>query len=183
MIRLNIGKWRRLHRWAGLLLSGFILLYCITGVMLNHRKSFNYFTVRHQQTFAVEVQQQDALNKFIDSYKQQIGRDDDPAVIRIRDGGTVEFLYGSHGRTTYIIDSAKGVMVRIDKQEQQPWYWLNSLHKSLKTSLFWVLLTDGVALLILFLTLSGLIIFRYTRLDLLLLIIGVLLMLFGMALA
>jgi hypothetical protein len=180
MIRLNIGKWRRLHRWAGLLLVGF---YSITGIILNHRKSFDYFTTRHQQTFPVEVQQQDELNKFIDSCKQQIGRDDDPSVIRIKDAGIVEFLYGSHGRTTYVIDSAKGVMLQIDKQEQQSWYWLNSLHKSFKTSMLWVLLTDGVALLILFLTLSGLIIFRYARLDFLLLIIGMLVMLFGMALA
>jgi hypothetical protein len=175
--------WRKLHRWTGLLLTGFILFYCLTGLLLNHRRSFDYFQTRHSTVSEVEVQGQDVLKEFIDKYKQLIGRDDDPAVIRIKTGGIIEFLYGSHGRTTYVIDSMKGVMTRIDKKERRLWHWLNRLHKSYKTAFSWLLLTDVVALLIIFLSLSGLVISRYARQDVLLLIMGAVLLLLGMALA
>ena len=112
--------------------------------------------------------------------KQQIGRDDNPTVIRLKKGGIIEFLYGSHGRTTYIIDSIKGLMTRIDKHDQQPWYRLNSLHKSYKVTNSWIWLTDCMAILIILLALSGLIIFRFTRLDLLLLALGGAVMVVGM---
>lgn len=172
-----------MHRWAGLVLLGFVLFYSLTGLLLNHRKSFGYFQTRHETVSVIEGQQQDVLNKIIATYKQQIGRDDDPTVIRLKQKGIIEFLYGSHGRTTYVIDSIKGEMTRIDKKEQQPWHWLNSLHKSYKVASTWLWLTDCIALLIVVLALSGLFVFRYTWLDLLLLAVGGLVMVGGMFLA
>ena len=175
--------WRKVHRLVGLFLLGFVILYCLTGLLLNHRKSFGYFQKRHETVSKIEVQQLDVLNKVIGSYKQQIGRNDDPAVIRLKKNGIIEFLYGSHGRTTYVIDSMKGVMIRIDKKKQQPWYWLNSLHKSYKVDTVWIWLTDAIALLIIILALSGMVIFRYTWIDLLLLVCGGMVMVVGMFLA
>ena len=177
--------WRKVHSWAGLFLLGFVLFYSLTGLLLNHRMSFGYFQQRHEMVSEIEVieaQRQDALNRVIDMYKQQIGRDDDPTVIRLKKGGVIEFLYGSHGRTTYVVDSMKGIMTRIDKEDQQPWYWLNSLHKSYKVSSGWIWLTDCIAVLIIVLALSGLIIFRYTWSDVLLLVSGGLVMVVGMML-
>ncbi|MCI5207509.1 MAG: hypothetical protein D3910_01655 [Candidatus Electrothrix sp. ATG2] len=180
---MNRRRWRKVHRWVGLFLLGFIVLYCLTGLLLNHRKSFGYFQTRHKTVSAIEVQQQDVLSKVIDSYKQQIGRDDDPTVIRLKKKGVIEFLYGSHGRTTYIVDSMKGIMTRIDKKKQQPWHWLNSLHKSYKVAPAWIWLTDCIAFLIIVLALSGLVIFRYTWVDILLLAFGGSVMVVGMFLA
>ncbi len=34
---------KNIHRWIGLLLVGFVVFYCFTGILLNHRKGFNYF--------------------------------------------------------------------------------------------------------------------------------------------
>ena len=175
--------WRKVHRWAGLFLLGFVLFYSLTGLLLNHRKSFGYFQNRHETVSEIEIQQQDVLNEVIDKYKQQIGRDDDPTVIRLKKGGIIEFLYGSHGRTTYVVDSMKGSMTRIDKKDQQPWHLLNSLHKTYKVSDAWVWLTDCIAVLIIALALSGLVIFRYTRLDVLLLVFGGLVIVVGALLA
>ncbi|MCW5201336.1 PepSY-associated TM helix domain-containing protein [Desulfobulbus sp. US4] len=176
---MNRIRWRKVHRWAGLFLLGFVLFYSLTGLLLNHRKSFGYFQTRHEAVSEIEIQQQDALNHVIDNYKQQIGRDDDPTVIRLKKGGVIEFLYGSHGRTTYVIDSMKGIMTRIDKEDQQPWHFLNSLHKSYKVSDAWIWLTDCIAVLIIVLALSGLVVFRYTWLDVLLLVFGGLMMVVG----
>ena len=180
---MNKRRWRKIHRWAGLFLLGFLVLYSLTGLLLNHRKSFGYFQTRQKTVTEVEVQPQDVLNDVLDTYKQEIGRDDNPTVIRLKKGGVIEFLYGSHGRTTYIIDSMKGSMTRIDKHDQQPWYRLNSLHKSYKVGNSWIWLTDCIAILMIILALSGLLIFRFTRLDLLLLALGGAVMLGGMILA
>ncbi len=174
--------WRKVHRWVGLFLLGFVLFYSLTGLLLNHRKSFGYFQKRHKTVSKIEVQQEDVLNQTIETYKQQIGRDDDPTVIRLKKHGIIEFLYGSHGRVTYVIDSMNGEMTRIEKKEQQPWHWLNRLHKSYKVASAWIWLTDGIAVLLILLSLSGLFIFRYTWLDIMLMTCGGLVMGIGMLL-
>jgi hypothetical protein len=179
----NKKIWRKLHRWVGLILVGFVVFYCVTGLLLNHRRDFDYFQQRQKSVVRVKIQDPRILHDFIDTYKQQINRSDDPRVIRIREDGTIEFLYGSHGRTTYVIEPQAGTMTRIDKSERQPWHWLNRLHKTFKTSGSWLLLTDLVGLLVIFLTLTGLVIFRYTRHDFLLLIGGLVLLLLGMVVA
>lgn len=179
---MNTQIWRKIHRWSGLFLVGFILFYCFTGLLLNHRRDFDYFQTRRESVSRIEVGDQHALTTFIDAYKRQINREDNPAVIRIKPDGVVEFLYGSHGRTTFVIDPKEGTMTRIDKEDQQPWYLLNRLHKAYKTTSFWLVLTDTIALLVIFLTMSGLLILRYRQQDILLLTAGIVVFLLGMAL-
>ncbi len=36
-----IFSWKGIHKWVGVLLSVFILLFCISGIILNHRKLFS----------------------------------------------------------------------------------------------------------------------------------------------
>ncbi len=175
--------WRRLHRWAGLMLAGYVVFYCVTGLLLNHRRDFQYFQQRDRAVSPVMPQDTTVLRAFIDAYKRQINRADDPRVIRIRDNGVIEFLYGAHGKTTYIIDPERGTMARVDKSERQPWHWLNRLHKSFQTSGLWLALTDVVGVLIIFLTLSGLLLFHYTRRDIWLLLGGLFVLGLGMVLA
>ena len=33
-------NWRSLHKWGGLILTFFILMFCLSGIVLNHRKAF-----------------------------------------------------------------------------------------------------------------------------------------------
>jgi hypothetical protein len=116
------------------------------------------------------------LREFIDTYKKQIQRNDDPTVIRIRKDKTIEFLYGSHGTTTYIIDPQQGTMEKIDKFPQQPWFWLNRLHKAFKTSNGWLLMADTAALAILLVTISGMLMVTYRTREILLVATGGLLL-------
>ncbi len=166
---------RKLHRWIGLTLVGLICFYCFTGLLLNHRKSFDYFNARNISFSTVQKSETTLMRDFINSYKAQIGRKDDPTVIRIRNGTTIEFLYGSHGKTTYIINPLEGKMKTIVKSPRQPWNQLNSLHKVFKTSTWWLILADFTCLAILFITLTGLLIFRYRPLDWMLIMLGFLL--------
>lgn len=175
--------WRKIHRWLGLLLAAFVLFYCFTGLLLNHRQDFSYFQAEKTEVSKIDVQQQDALQAFIAGCKQQLGREDDPSVIRIKDDGTIEFLYGSHGRTTYTIDPQAGTLTRTDKIDQQPWHWLNRLHQAARISNFWLILADSVVALLCVLLLSGLLLLRLRRQDILLLIAGLALLLLGMTAA
>ncbi len=170
---------RKIHRWGGLLLAAFIIFYCVTGILLNHRKYFDYFVSRKETVYEVPVSDIGSMMSFMDFYKKQINRADDPTVIRIRDGRTVEFLYGSHGRTTYIIHPEEGVMEKIEKSPQQPLYLLNNLHKAFQTGTSWVILTDIVSLFIIVAAITGLVVLRYRLFDYIMVSGGVLIFLLG----
>lgn len=180
-----MGKilWRTIHRWTGMALTAFLLFYALTGLLLNHRQTFNYFQNKEQTLSRIKPQEQQALLQFIENWKRLIGRQDDPTVIRIKGGGVVELLYGSHGRTTYTIDSQAGILTRTDKLDQQPWHWLNRLHQVSKTSTFWLLLADSVVLFAAVLLVSGLLLVRLRRQDIILLLAGAAVLLLGMAAA
>ena len=173
----------KLHRWGGLLLAGAVFFYCLTGLLLNHRQAFDYFTVKESRTVAVPVTDTAVLEGFLATYKQQINRPDDPTVVRIRKDRTIEFLYGSHGKTTYVIRPGEGRMEIVDKHPLEPWSLLNDLHKAGKTGPVWLGLADAVALLLVGVTITGLLVIRYRRLDLLLLAGGMLLLVVGAWLA
>ncbi|NOY64607.1 MAG: hypothetical protein GXO97_04315 [Nitrospirae bacterium] len=174
---------REIHRWGGLLLATFILFYCITGVLLNHRKRFGYFMERVKTEYRVPVTDTKRIREFIELYKAQIKRREDPTVIKIKNGRIIEFLYGSHGKTTYIIDPLKGRMEKIEKRPIEPWAWLKNLHKAFRTASIWIGITDAVSIAIVIVTISGLIIFRYRPIDYYLLFAGVLLFLIAAAIA
>jgi len=174
---------RRLHRWLGLFLTGVLLFYALTGLLLNHRKDFSYFLDRQVTESRVPVTEVRAMRSFIDRYKAQIGRSDDPSVIRIRSAGTIEFLYGSHGKITYVIEPAQGRMRKIEKRERQPWSRLNRLHKVVKTSAFWLAVADFSCLAIVLLTVSGLVLTKVRIQDWILVGSGFLLPVLGWLLA
>lgn len=172
-----------LHRWGGLVLAAMVIFYCLTGILLNHRAGFDYFTDKEQREVRVPVTDTSLLEAFLDGYKQQINRDDDPKVIRIREDRAIEFLYGSHGKTTYIIHPAEGRMEIVAKKPQQPLTFLNDLHKAVKTGTLWLILADLAAVVIIIITVTGLLVVRYRRIDFVLLGGGVLLLLIGAWLA
>ena len=169
----------KLHRWGGLLLAGAVLFYCVTGVLLNHRQAFDNFTVKESRTVAVPVTDTAALDAFLATYKRQINRPDDPTVVRLRKDRTVEFLYGSHGKTTYVIRPGEGRMEIVDKRPLEPFSLLNDLHKAVQTSPLWLGFADTAAVLLVGVTVTGLLVTRYRRLDLLLLAGGAVLLVLG----
>jgi len=172
-----------LHRWFGLGLAATVIFYCLTGILLNHRAGFAYFTDKEQREVRVPVTDTAPLDEVLDSYKKQISRTDDPKVIRISEDRSIEFLYGSHGKTTYVIHPAEGRMEIIDKRPQQPLTFLNDLHKAVKTSTLWVILADLAAAVIIGVTVTGLLVVRYRRVDFVLLGGGGLLLIVGAWLA
>lgn len=141
--------WRRWHRAASAAVVVPALFYVVTGVALNHRRFFGYFQERHTESRPVARRDAAALREFLAFYKGEIGRHDDPAVIRIKGENTVEFLYGSHGQTTYAIDPRQGRLTRTTKVAGEPWTTLNRLHKAVQTPAVWGWISDGLGLLLL----------------------------------
>jgi uncharacterized iron-regulated membrane protein len=180
---MNKLLWRKVHRWLGFFLATFLIFYCLTGILLNHRQQLSYFQREESTVSQIVVQKQESLENFLQGYQQQLGRDDAPSVIRIKDDGVIEFLYGSHGRTTYTVDPHAGTLTKTDKIDQQPWYWLNQLHKAAKTTVFWEFFADSIASLLLVLLLSGVLLVRLRRQDIILLVAGLALFLLGLAVA
>ncbi len=162
------------HRWCGLFLAFFILFYSITGILLNHRKSFDYFITKDISVQQISTIDLAPVQQFISHYKKQINRQDDPKIIRIREGKTIEFLYGSHGKTTYVIDPTTGTMQTVSKNPIQPFHWINTLHKAFNSSNLWVGIADLLSVMLCLATISILTVMKYRPRDYLLLAGGIL---------
>ncbi len=170
---------KKIHRWSGLLMAAFIIFYCITGILLNHRYKFNHFVSKKKEFHYMDTSDIINLMSIMEFYKKQIGRSDNPKVIRIKEGKTIEFLYGTHGKTTYIINPEKGIIERQEKISVEPFHFINNLHKAFKTNNFWIILTDIVAIVIIIITIAGLVILRYRIIDYLIVFSGILILIFG----
>lgn len=42
---MNTQRWRKQHKWVGLLFSFFILMFCVSGIVLNHRTLFADYNI------------------------------------------------------------------------------------------------------------------------------------------
>ncbi len=150
-----------------------LIFYCLTGILLNHRRQFGYFVHKVRQERDIPPADTSALKDFLEGYKARIGCPDDPRVIRIHSDGRIEFLYGPHGQTTYIIDPQGGRMEIVQKKPRQPFFKLNALHQVAPgVAHWWAWGADVLALLILVLSLSGLLITKLSFLDYILLVSG-----------
>ncbi len=170
---------RKIHRWGGLLVTGFVLFYAVTGILLNHRKTFNYFYRLKVEKTSITPSDTERIREFVKYYKSLIKRRDDPTVIKIKGANTVEFLYGSHGFIRYIVKPEKGEIIRTEKVFVEPLNRLNNiLHKAAKTTVLWVIFSDIFSVVLLVSTIAGLFIFKYRKLDIILLVSGVILLSF-----
>ncbi len=177
MVRTNVRKWlRNLHRWLGLLSLGLLLLYCVTGVLLNHRRAFGYFIDRIRTVRPLEAPVDTSeIATVVARLAARTGEGRPPTVVKITPDGTVSLLYGSHGAVTYTFAPGAPAMERVEKRPRQPWFRLNRFHKVVRTHAAWLVLADFAALCLVFVALTGLFLFRYRRLDRWLLAAGLLL--------
>ncbi len=177
-------RWlRKLHRWLGLFFCGLLLFYCVTGIALNHRRAFGYFTDRLRAVYPLAAPVDTSeIAKVIDRLAAMTGEDRPPTVVKITPDGKVALLYGSHGVVTYTFSPGVAEVQRVEKRARQPWFRLNRFHKAVRTHPLWLLLADVTALCLLVVAVTGLFIFRYRRLDWWLLITGCLLLAAGVVL-
>lgn len=41
----HISPWKKVHKWVGVTMTVFLLLFCVSGIILNHRKLFSSCSV------------------------------------------------------------------------------------------------------------------------------------------
>jgi len=152
---LPVG-WRGWHRWLGAVAILPLIFFCVTGSLLNHRNFFGYFETKTVEKGQTAVRDMGPLKDFISFYQDKIGEKENPAVIRIKSDGTVEFLYGAHGQTTYSIDPGNGALTKTVKTANDPWQSLNRLHKAFKTPAAWAWISDVISLALILSIVTGL---------------------------
>ena len=172
---------RKIHRWAGFFILGFTLFYAVTGLLLNHRREFGYFVEKERRTLAAPALDSSAVTRALAAYEAACEEKRKPTVVKVKNDGTVELLYGSHGVVTYVFRPGSGMMERIEKKEIQPFHRLNRLHKAARTSAAWIAAADLASILILVTALSALFLIRPRRSDWLMLAAGIFLLVITVA--
>ena len=83
-------NWRMWHRWAGLVLSVMIMLFCASGIVMNHRKTFTNCEVSRKwlpESYQIKDWNQGIIKGMLDVESERLGRTD--SVTRI--------IYGQAG--------------------------------------------------------------------------------------
>ena len=169
---IKIKNWRLIHRYSGLLVVGFLLLYTFSGILLNHRKYFNNFLRERHLLQEKPLTDQKLLRDFIDRCKAQIGDPREPKMIIIRDLKNIDFRYDRHGNRGFILNPEAGTITAVSKTAREPWHAMKWLHVAYLTTPIWIVVSDIIALIILLAAFSGIFCLRYKRRDLLVVFAG-----------
>jgi uncharacterized iron-regulated membrane protein len=162
---MKIKQWRTIHRYSGLLIVAFLLIYTFSGILLNHRKFFNNFLLEKHTLLEKPLSDPQLLRSFIDQCKAQIGNDREPKIIIIRDLKNIDFRYDRHGNNGFILNPEAGTITAVTKRAREPWHAMKWLHVAYMTTPIWIVVSDIIALIILLTVLSGLYCIRYRRSD------------------
>ncbi len=175
---MNKRMWRTIHRWTGLFVVGFLLLYTFSGILLNHRFFFNNFLETTATVQERKIEDPSFLRTFLAQCRKTIGNNREPAIIIIRDD-VIDFRYDRYGWESVLLNPATGTVTAVTKKGREPWHGMKWLHVVYRTGPSWVFISDLVATTILVAAVSGLFCFRYRRGDITALLGGVLFFILG----
>lgn len=148
---------RRWHRDLGYFSVGILVMYCVSGIFLNHRHDFNPDYRIYTSEFKVDIDKKETYSK--------------AEVKAIIDGLERKVRYKKHYITNQgyikvfieagevVIDPKAGNGVLRHLQRRPLVYEMNHLHKAtiIKT---WKWVSDALTVIILFVTISGLFILK-----------------------
>lgn len=169
--RPNVQKWlRRLHAWIGLTLATVVLLFAVTGFLLNHRDvmkipALQREEVRELVTLAEAPATPQAL-------LAQLALPLDPELGKLRttveaarevewDGRRVRqperwrITHDTPSLSTRVEYWAGAGQAEVVRTKPNLWLHLARLHMAIGTGAGWILLADAVAIALALLSLSG----------------------------
>lgn len=169
--RANPRKWlRRLHAWCGMALAGMLLLFALTGFLLNHRAQMKIPALDKQEVVHVlplteRPADPAALAALVAA---PLGVDAGSFKARIEPGRSVEWdgrPLRQPARWTLTADTpsqsvrvdywAGGAQAEARLTRPNLWLYLARLHMAIGTGTAWILFSDAVALGLGALALSG----------------------------
>ena len=109
-------NWRVWHRWAGLVLSVMIMLFCASGIVMNHRKTFTNCEVYRNwlpDSYQIKDWNQGIIKGMLDVEGERLGRTD--SVTRIIYGQAGLWLTDAQYRPCE--DFNKGIAAGIDNRK------------------------------------------------------------------
>jgi hypothetical protein len=155
---MNVRKWLRiLHRDFGYFIVGIILIYAVSGILLNHRKDFN----PNFKIVAMDVQVQLPPGPPFDeqALKPVIEAIDDFVVFKRADitkqGDLKVFI--NNGEVILDPITGKGELEYLKKRAI--FYEMNMLHKA-ATHGSWRWFSDAMMVILIFVTISGIFILK-----------------------
>lgn len=166
-------KWlRRIHTWFGLWGAVLGLLFGLSGILLNHRSVMKIPAMKMDESrveLALPIERPkdpDALARWLQS---QLNIDRGPSRIALEKSGTVHWggreirqpgqwrIDFHRPQTSYRAEYWEGnATVSVKRQEANFFEFLTRLHKGVGLGVAWILLTDTLALSLVFLSLTGL---------------------------
>ena len=140
-----------LHRDIGYFLSGLILVYCISGIALNHVNDWSPDFIIHKRTIALDrsYTQKEITEETLALFTALVGED----VPKVHDFPTLNHVKLYYDNASLLVDLAgkSGVYERV--QRRPLFYQTNVIHRnSLKG---WKWASDVFGALLIFLTISG----------------------------
>ena len=169
--RGNPQKWlRRLHAWCGLALAAMLLLFTVTGFLLNHRSVMKIPALDRQEATQILrlTSAPDSPDALARAVGPQIGLDpqsfskrvEAARVLPVADARVTQparwILRADTPSQSIQVDYWSGSL-QAEARHTKPNLWLHlaRLHMAIGTGPTWILLSDAAALGLTFLALSG----------------------------
>ncbi len=160
MLGLNLKKLRRLniatHRDLGYFFSSLVLVYCISGIALNHVDDWNPDFILNKKTISIEKTFKliDVNNSVITEWSKRVG-EDNYKIYDFPTSNQVKIYYKDASLHVYL-DKGEAVYESVSKRPV--FYQSNVLHRnSLKG---WKWASDVFAVMLIVINLTGLFILK-----------------------
>ncbi len=159
-MQISVSKLRKwnvaLHRDLGYLLSVIILIYCVSGIAMNHSESWNPEFIMVKDTFSLPfLEKNTVVDTKVGIKLTKIIQEDEVRLIDSPLKGQYKLYFKDATFHVYCADK-KGVYERITKRPL--FYQANSLHKNSIVGWKWV--SDVFGILLITITVSGLFVMK-----------------------
>jgi hypothetical protein len=167
-----LGRW---HRRIGLLVTGLLFVFAISGVALNHQSQWDpYYTVSHKREVAEELDPSMDEDE-LDLYLRKRYSMDEKLTSSIWERPHIVIMAYTNG-ISFEIDLNDKSILKVITRKRPVIYNLIHLHLNALKGI-WSYFADTFAVALIFLSISGiyLVVGRFTRIEFIFLIVGVLL--------
>jgi hypothetical protein len=178
------------HIWVGLVTAAILIIYLVTGVLLNHRTFFGSFETWNNQTIAFDEKQMAAGHEFAQARDELAA-----AMVKYTKKPQYDNIYvGGNGEAGFLDRSGKSPNFYVQPSGEtgafrqgykvQPWNFMNEqMHRNGGMTAVWRALSSTLCVMTFIVLLAGFLILPWKRLEFILLLAGIALLAIGMIVA
>jgi hypothetical protein len=179
-----------IHIWVGLVTAAILILYLVTGVLLNHRTLFGAFETWENQTITFDEKQKAAAQEFVEAMNGLAA-----AMVKYTKKPQFDNIYvGGNGQAGFLDRSGKGLNFYVQPSGEsgafrkevkvQPWNFMNEqMHRNGGMTAVWRVMSSTLCVMAFIVLLGGFLILPWKRLELILMLAGIVLLVIGMYVA